>query len=338
MNDKKSIIWLREQCLGTQVFPEPVLQWVTQQKLWNLWVPEAYGGLAYSFTQGLQKLKELAIIDGSLGWTITLCSGANYFIGNLCPQTATAIFKKDKTPILGGSGGAFGIAQREGDSYILSGTWHYATGAPYLTHFTLNAKIVEDGKPIKTAEGTDKILSFVLSKELVEIINDWNTMGLQPTATYSFSVENKKVSAANAFQYNQFYLAAAIYKIPFRVFADLTLWINYIGMATHYLEEAQTHLSALQLNDLKKLIKDGEELIFDYALEIENRIEQGAAVSEKIEKSIHAEGVKCIRNLSKELIRLHPLLGIKASRLTNPLNQIFRDYFTATQHKNFVDR
>src|SRR5699024_8723423 len=127
------------------------------------------------------------------------------------------------------------------------------------------------------------------------------------TATYSFSVENKKVSAANAFQYNQFYLAAAIYKIPFRVFADLTLWINYIGMATHYLEEAQTHLSALQLNDLKKLIKDGEELIFDYALEIENRIEQGAAVSEKIEKSIHAEGVKCIRNLSKELIRLHPL-------------------------------
>src|SRR5699024_10368812 len=131
------------------------LNWVEKENLWNLWVPKAYGGLECSFSEGLHKLKELAKTDGSLGWTVTLCSGANYFIGNLPKKTAEDIFINPDSPVcMGGSGGVFGTAEKQGDHYLLSGKWRYATGAPYLTHFTLNAEIHENGVQLQNPDGS----------------------------------------------------------------------------------------------------------------------------------------------------------------------------------------
>src|SRR5690606_32069296 len=149
MNQDIKINQYNLNLLETNEFSPETLQWIADRNLWNLWVPKAYNGLESSLTQGLKELQSLAKIDGSLGWTITLCSGANYFIGNLQPDTANQIFlNSKKTVCFGGSGGVFGIAEQQGDHYIISGEWHYATGAPYLSHFTLNAKILSDGKQI----------------------------------------------------------------------------------------------------------------------------------------------------------------------------------------------
>src|SRR5699024_1235071 len=133
-------------------------------------------------SEGLQTLKKLAEIEGSLGWTVTLCSGANYFVGNLQPETAQRIFKSENPVIIGGSGGAFGTAARESDTFILNGKWKYATGAPYLSHYTLNATLTENGKSIPDSSGAPKIQSFILPKEKVKPIDDWDMMGLQATA------------------------------------------------------------------------------------------------------------------------------------------------------------
>ena len=198
-------------------------------------MPKKYGGLEFTLTEGLLKLQELARIDGSLGWTVTLCSGANYFIGNLEPETAAQIFKTSKPTILGGSGGVFGTAEKIGDDYKISGTWRYATGANYLTHFTLNAEIYENGKALLNEDGSPKIRSFILPKNDVKIVEDWNTMGLKASVTHSFEVKNVFVSKRFSFIYNEFNQPQDIFKIPFSVFADLTLWVNYVGMVQHFL-------------------------------------------------------------------------------------------------------
>ena len=72
-------------CNGHQkVFDAETLKAIATAKLWNIWVPKTHGGLELGLTEGLRTLQQLASIDGSLGWTVTLCSGANYFIGNVC--------------------------------------------------------------------------------------------------------------------------------------------------------------------------------------------------------------------------------------------------------------
>ena len=56
---------------------------IYQEKWFKLFVPKAYDGLELSLPEGLRIEEALAAIDGSLGWTVTLCSGATMFIGYL---------------------------------------------------------------------------------------------------------------------------------------------------------------------------------------------------------------------------------------------------------------
>ena len=325
-----------EVCFGKEVLPKEVLQWIAKENLWNLWVPESHGGLEMSLTDGLELLRSLAQMDGSLGWTVTLCSGANFFVGNLEKTVADELFNGNNRPVFGGSGGVFGTADKVGDGYVINGTWKYATGAPYLTHFTLNAKIRENGADVLMDDGTSMVRSFLLKKEQVEIIHDWNTMGLRATATDSFKVNSQWVDGKYSFVYNQFYLPQPIFKIPFSVFADLTLWVNYIGMAERFLKEAQLivadkgilkDLQNILLDGIKECMGDGERIQF-MVMEAQNTPEY------HVEK-IHQNASRSVRSLTYEIIWVFPTLGIRAGTMDHPLNQVFRDYFTATQHHIF---
>jgi len=327
---------LRKQDFGKSVFDAETLKLIAHEQLWKIWVPKTHGGLELALTEGLQTLQQLASIDGSLGWTVTLCSGANYFIGNLLPKTALTIFKASANPILGGSGGLFGTAQKEGDHYRLNGTWKYATGAPYLTHFTLNAKIIENGKETLNEDGSPAFKSFVFPREAVHIIDDWQAMGLQATATQSFAVTDHLVHQVFSFVYNQFYLPQDIFKINFRVFADLTLWVNYIGMAQHYLAEASKLLEQKTLEQPHKITTEAEDQLFNYAQQIETITANNSVFTEVQIEELHTTAATSVKRLSQLLLELHPQLGIKAASTQHPLNLIFRDYFTATQHHIFT--
>src|SRR5687767_9677742 len=74
-----------------QLHPE-VLDIIYKQNWFNLFVPKEHGGLGLELTAGLQIQEALAWTDGSAGWTVTLCSGANYFIGFLTPEVTKNIF------------------------------------------------------------------------------------------------------------------------------------------------------------------------------------------------------------------------------------------------------
>lgn len=336
MNQEINIQQFSLNLLETPEFSTETLQWISERNLWNLWVPKAYNGLESSLTEGLKTLKALAKTDGSLGWTITLCSGANYFIGNLQPETAEHIFlNKKETVCFGGSGGVFGTAEQQGDHYIISGKWHYATGAPYLSHFTLNAKITVDGKPILNTDGTRLVYSFVIPKEEVSIIKDWDTMGLKATATLSFKVDSVVVSSKYAFVYNSFYLPQPIFKIPFSVFADLTLWVNYLGMAEHFLDEATTILEPKIIESFSLLLSKTNQQLYTFAEHIELLTISDTVIMDAYIEMIHTTASASVKDMSQAILNLYPLLGVKACSQQHPLNRIFRDYFTATQHHIF---
>lgn len=329
---------LKNLCLGSAVFPEEVLNWIAEENLWNLWVPKKYGGLELSLTQGLNKLQEIAKIDGSLGWTVTLCSGANYFIGNLPPEAAKELFVNSKENIcLGGSGAVSGKAEKEGDYYRISGEWRYATGSFYLSHFTLNAEIYENDKAVLDSVGKPEIRSFIVPKEEVEIIEDWNTMGLKASVTNSFSIRNALLHKKFSFVYNKFYQPQDIFKIPFALFADLTLWVNYIGMAGYFLKASKNKLQGSEVwHKFDETIREINKDLMQYSKEIEKAIRDNREISEVTRNKIHNTAAHSVRKISGSIIEIYPFLGIRASSENMEINQLFRDYFTATQHHIFT--
>jgi len=327
---------LRELCLGAKTFPPEILKWIIKENFWNLWVPRSHGGLETPLIKGLQTLKTLAKIDGSLGWTVTLGSGANYFIGNLEPVAAHEIFNPSTPARLGGSGAVGGTAEKQGDCYTIKGKWPYATGADYLTHFTLNAKVSENGKILHHPDGSTQIRSFVIPEHKVRIIKDWNTMGLKASVTHSFEVEPAKVHQKFSFLYNQYFLPQSIFKIPFEVFADLTLWVNYIGIAEHFYEEACEFLTEPKLKNMETVIRISDKKVTQFAEEVEETIGEKGDFPEDFAKNIHENAKDSVEKITQALIETYPLLGVKASTKGHQLNQIFMDYFTATQHHIFT--
>lgn len=327
---------LRDLCLRAKIFPKEIITWIEENNLWNIWVPQSYGGLELTLTEGLKKLKHLAKIDGSLGWTLTLCSGANYFVGNLQPEAAENIFKNKPSQIsFGGSGGIFGTAEKFGNIYRINGTWRYATGAPYLSHMTLSAKILENGRQVKNTDGTDMMKSFVIPREKVELIKDWSTMGMQATATHSFKVCDVEVDEKYSFVYDKFYTSQNVFKIPFRVFADFTLWVNYLGMFSHFIEEGYESLTEKRQKMLLQIDSETENLLFKLASQIEYQVEKAESITEEDQAEIHRLALASVKRMTAAITSIYPYLGVKASRTGQQLNQIFRDYFTATQHHIF---
>jgi alkylation response protein AidB-like acyl-CoA dehydrogenase len=225
----------------------------------NLYVPRAYGGLELSLPEGLRIEEELAWVDGSLGWTVTLCSGANWFVGFLRPELARELFA-DRRVCLAGSGRPDGVARVIGEEgagsdgpevepedgpgegtgsyYEVTGSWKYATGAPHATAFTANCRIEKDGVLLENEDGSPVVRAFLFRREEVTIQEDWEVIGMIATASHSFAVRELRVGEDRCFRIDGRYacLPQPIYRYPFQAFAEATLAVNHSGMAKRFFE------------------------------------------------------------------------------------------------------
>lgn len=315
--------------------PAEIIDQIHQERLLQIWVPKIYGGLGLRLNQGLKVLFNWSKIDGSLGWMLTLCSGANFFSRNLKPPIASKLFSDHKT-CFGGSGMIGGTAEKQSDgTFLINGLWHFATGAPHLSHFTLNAKLADNEIPLLDESGNEMIRSFIISKNQAVIIPNWKSMGMRATGTYSFKVENVKVSENYSFVYDEFFTNDVLDKIPFRIFADLTLLVNYLGMASHFAEEAIQIRPHLNLDLFNKQIEDSMEMISGFADEIESLLYSSKLIISEKQSEIHDYSSTLVASLSHQILDIYFQLGIKATHTDSAVYQVLCDYFTATQHANF---
>jgi len=326
---------IRMKMHGASKVPSKIINQIHEERLLQIWVPKVYGGLGLRLNQGLQLLFDWSKIDGSLGWMLTLCSGANFFSRNLKTNIAKELFSNPKT-CFGGSGMIGGTAEKQNDgTFLINGLWHFATGAPHLTHFTLNARLTENGNPLLDESGNELIRSFVISKNQTEIIPNWKSMGMKATGTYSFKVENIKVTEDYSFIYDEFFTGDAMDKIPFRVFADLTLLVNYLGMASHFSEEAIKIRPYLDIKFFDEKINKAMVKVIEFADEVEGLLNESKAITPEKQLEIHDYSANLVDNLSHHILQIYIQLGIKASHIDSEVYQVFCDYFTATQHSNF---
>lgn len=299
---------------------------IHDQRWFKLFVPRSLGGLELALPAGVRLEEELARIDGSLGWTVTLCGGANLFVGYMDRSIAQTIFI-DRAVCLGGSGQASGKAVIENGGYRVSGKWRYATGAPHLTHFTANCVI----------EGTPLIKSFFFPKADVQIIKDWNAFGLRATASHSFEVDNLWVDDAHTFLITP--QAATwdhpIYQYPFLPFAEATLAANTLGMARHFLECAavvdNTRLPGL-LEAAEKELGKTRKLFYDVLDASWDELTHTGVLSPERSMAV-AKWSRAVAEVSRQqVVTIYPQLGLIAADASSTVNRIWRDLFTASQH------
>jgi len=312
------------------------------QKWFKLFVPKKYGGLELDLLQALQLEEALAWTDGSVGWTVTLCSGAGWFIGFLDPGIVPAIFDNEKV-CLAGSGKATGIARKINDGYQVTGSWDYATGANAATAFTANCLIEENGELVKDRAGNPLICSFLFLPGEVMVRKNWKRIGMIATASNSFEISNLAVNKNRSFIIDQSkaVLKEPLYQYPFLQFAETTLAVNSSGMAIRFLELSK------ELIREKTLIKIMQDDAVQQLEAVRNEFYHKVTESWNVFNTHQQVGetmLKGISSISKQLAftsrrvvdELYPYCGMVAANPETEINRVWRNLHTASQHSLFT--
>ena len=322
---------------------------IYREKTFKLFVPKELDGLGLTFPEALLLEEKIARLDASMGWTVTLCAGAAWFVGFLDPKLSKEIFADPKV-CLAGSGFVGGKANRVGDYYEISGSWTYASGALHATHFTANCELLEEGKPVLDLQGKPLVKAFILKKEEVEILDGWSYMGMIPTGSHAFKAENLKIPLDRAFEIlpEKVTRPEPIFRFPFLQFAEATLVVNILGITQHL----QSLISATFWNRHKSREYDQKQLDFfqTLATSCESKLESARAnFYQAVEQSwneleikgkISAKTLKSVSQASRKLTaicretnsKMHPFAGLEAAKTHTELNRVWRDFNTVSQH------
>lgn len=300
------------------------LQW------FNLFVPKSHGGLGLRLPEALRLEEALAWTDGSLGWTVTLCSGAAWFIGFLEPAAVREIFTHPKA-CLAGSGQATGVAEVQEGGYKVSGQWSWATGAPHATVFTANCVLQKEGAPLLDVDGQPLVQAFWFRRDEVEVQPMWYTMGMIATASYSFEVRDLLVSPERCFTLDpqKAGLPDPVFQYPFLPFAETTLAVNFSGMATRFMDLCRPSNA---LDDARARLGEERSSFFRTVDDSWEELLAGKSLSANTTTSV-GRASRQLAALSLRLVDdLYPLCGLTAADTRTEINRVWRDLHTASQH------
>ncbi len=315
------------------------LRLIYEQKWFHLFVPRQYGGLELSLPEVVRLEENLAYVDGSLAWVVTLCAGAGMFVGYLGEDLAKEIFD-DPHACLAGSGQSNGLAKSAGNYFEVSGSWPYASGAPHATHFTGNCIV----------NGTDQIQSFIFKKEEVQLQPNWHYIGLNATAGYSYAVKETIIPSNRAFIIGAAFaqLPQPVYRYPFLQLAETTIAANISGMCMNFFELAKGLLNKKENTNTRseRVKQKGLQLVDSGTHKIEllrkrfydaldtswsSHLAHGSIPAKEL-LTVSQSSIR-LAQLSRNLVnKLYPYCGLDAARTDTCLNQVWRNINTASQH------
>lgn len=326
------------------------LKLIYQQQWVKLLVPGVYSGIEKPLPEMVRLEESLAWADGSVGWVITLCSGAGWFGGFMPIKEASAVFE-DLEVCLAGSGASNGTAIISDHGFVLNGSWKYASGAQHATHFTANCVVKEADEIVLDEEGNPLILSFIIDKKDVKLISAWKYMGMMGTGSDAFEVKDLFISADRSFKIDPDFALVnqPLYRYPFLQLAEATLAANLSGMAIHFMDLAgfiftqkigQDKLSVQQKTVLRTTFKTLQTEFYQIRQTFYQAVDQSWMLLLSTEKSMLKEALQEVSKTSRQLAaisrksvdQLYPFCGLIAASPDAEINRVWRDLHTASQH------
>ncbi len=323
---------------------------VYKQGWFKMLTPTVYGGMELSLPDEVRLIEALSWADGSMGWAITLCTGAGWFGGFLDAALSHEIFADEKV-CLAGSGALTGTATINANGYMVNGAWKYASGALHATHFTTNCIIHDDKGAVLGADGKPVHKSFLFDANEVTVLPAWNYTGMVATGSHSFEIKNVQVPASRTFIIDQKFavIDKPLYTYPFRQLAEATLAVNMAGLAIHFLDLAEgvfadrrknKNLTRLQESKLNEVLVRSLFRLNDIRNTFYQAVDRSWSGYINGDTAAHADDLLEVSHTSRRLAKisrqtvddLYPYCGLIAASNTTEINRVWRDLHTASQH------
>jgi alkylation response protein AidB-like acyl-CoA dehydrogenase len=322
------------------------LELIYEQGWFKFLVPKVYSGLQLALPDMVRLEESLAWANGSVGWVVTLCSGAGWFGGFLSPNVAPQLYAHSHL-CLAGSGASTGTATITDNGYIINGSWKYASGVHHATHLTANCIIKKGEETVLDEDGNPLILPFIFDRKDVTLLPAWKFIGMMGTGSDAYEVTNLFVEKDRCFKIDHKHavICEPLYQYPFLQLAEATLAANISGLAVHFIDLCgpvfDEKINGEKLSSSQKtIIKQTLENLTNKL----NNVRQAfyAAVDASWQgslagKATHLEQVSAnsrkLAKTARECVdELYPYCGLQAANPDAEINQVWRDLHTASQH------
>lgn len=160
--------------------------------LFRLTVPKALGGAEVTPQDFIETLEILGAADAATGWCAMIADTTALASAWLPVAHAEEVFGNP----LGISGGVFapmGKAIVDGDDYVVSGRWAWASGSANCQWLAGGALIFEDGALKTLPNGAPDHRMMFFCREDVELIDTWDASGMRGTGSGDMAVREIRV-------------------------------------------------------------------------------------------------------------------------------------------------
>src|SRR5262245_44644539 len=186
----------------------PVVDALHHAGLFHLLVPEAFGGSAAPARTAFEVFEVVSRADGATGWS--LMAGAIYLAvaaGYLPDEGVEAIFA-DPRAVAAGQVAPLGTAAVPGDGdgagpaagWTVEGRFGFASGGMHASWcYGGFREIGADGEPVMLADGFPSIVVGVFPRSAVELLGNWDVIGLVGTGSIDYRIPAQTLSPSFSF-------------------------------------------------------------------------------------------------------------------------------------------
>jgi alkylation response protein AidB-like acyl-CoA dehydrogenase len=151
--------------------------------------PKCFGGDARAPHEFLAMIEAIAVADGSAAWVAAFGS-ANTYLAALPLQTQAIVYAGGPDQVFAGGLYPLHPAQAAEGGVRVSGRWRFASGCMGADWIGVGIQ-VEAGLPMPGARSSGSVYMAVCPAEEVEIVENWDVVGLTGTGSHDTRVTDK---------------------------------------------------------------------------------------------------------------------------------------------------
>jgi 3-hydroxy-9,10-secoandrosta-1,3,5(10)-triene-9,17-dione monooxygenase len=335
--------------------PDATIADLEKARLFGLLVPKMYGGLQCSLRTYMDVVVEIARGDGSVGWALSLTLANTWMAATLYPKRVVdEVFSSGNFRTAGVLGPRIAKTRRvDGGVVIEEGLWSFNSGIHHSHWDILGIPILNDAGQIIDMG------SALIPRSQIELLNDWDTIGLRGSGSTSVAVKdvfvpNERIAPLSKTlqeDYASSHLQdEPLYRLPLIPFLASKLVFPALGIAKAalqlFLEKAQSRsipylryekqsdaaITHLQIGEASAKIDAAELMLWSSLDQLEENAVNGTRLTLEQRARIWRNAGVASRLTWEAVDLLASASGGSFAYTKNPMNRLWRDARVAGMH------
>lgn len=318
--------------------------------LFRMLVPRVLGGSETDVATMFTTLESLGRADAATGWCVMI-GGTTALLSAWLPEDHAREIWADPNVITGGVFAPMGKAAADGDDYIVSGRWAWASGSANCAWLLGGAVILDDGQLRRLPNGAPDHRMMVMRRDDVELLDTWDALGMRGTGSGDMAASNVRVPQSRSVS---FFTDTPRHDGPlyrFAPFGLLALGIAAVasGNALGALDDLKSLATAKKGQGSSRTLAERSVVQADFAVahadldaaralvhaEIASawdRVTAGDTLDLPARARLRLAATRLTQVSARVAAKMHELAGGSSVYASHPLNRRFRDAHVATQH------